>query len=130
MKGHGSKFDRKQEEAIAALLTQRNIEEAARVTGIGSTTLVRWLQMPEFQAAYREARRTAFSQSIARLQQASSAAVSVLVKIMVDPDAPTSSRVRAADVVLERASKAIELEDLDHRITQLEAMSKQGTGVR
>jgi len=44
----------------------------------------------------------AFSQSIARLQLASSAAVSVLVKIMVDPDAPASSRVRAADVVLER----------------------------
>ena len=130
MKGHGSKFDRKQEEAIAALLTQRNIEEAARVTGIGSTTLVRWLQMPEFQAAYRDARRAAFSQSIARLQQASSAAVSVLVKIMVDPDAPTSSRVRAADVVLERASKAIELEDLDHRIAQLETMSKQGTARR
>jgi len=130
VKGHGSKFDRKQEEAIAALLTQRNIEEAARVTGIGSTTLVRWLQMPEFQAAYRDARRAAFSQSIARLQQASSAAVSVLVKIMVDPDAPTSSRVRAADVVLERASKAIELEDLDHRIAQLETMSKQGTARR
>jgi hypothetical protein len=120
VKGHGSKFDRKQEEAIAALLTQRNIEEAARVTGIGSTTLVRWLQIPEFQTAYREARRAAFSQSIARLQQASSAAVSVLVKIMVDPDAPTSSRVRAADVVLERASKAIELEDLDQRIAALE----------
>ena len=124
MKGHGSKFDRKQEEAIAALLTQRNIEEAARVTGIGSTTLVRWLQMPEFQAAYREARRAAFSQSIARLQQASSAAVSILVKIMVDPDAPTSSRVRAADVVLERASKAIELEDLDQRIAELEGKAK------
>ena len=124
MKGHGSKFDRKQEEAIAALLTQRNIEEAARVTGIGSTTLVRWLQMPEFQAAYRDARRAAFSQSIARLQQASSAAVSVLVKIMVDPDAPTSSRVRAADVVLDRASKAIELEDLDQRIAELEGKAK------
>jgi hypothetical protein len=64
------------------------------------------------------------------LQQASSAAVSVLVKIMVDPDAPTSSRVRAADVVLERASKAIELEDLDQRIAELEAMSKQGTARR
>jgi hypothetical protein len=127
VKGHGSKFDRKQEEAIAALLTQPNIEEAARVTGIGSTTLVRWLQIPEFQAAYREARRAAFSQSIARLQQASSAAVSVLVKIMVDPDAPTSSRVRAADVVLDRASKAIELEDLDQRIAELEAVGKQGT---
>ena len=124
MKGHGSKFDRKQEEAIAALLTQRNIEEAARVAGVAGTTLVRWLQIPEFQAAYREARRAAFSQSIARLQQASSAAVSVLVKIMVDPDAPTSSRVRAADVVLERASKAIELEDLDQRIAELEGKAK------
>ena len=30
MKGHGTKFGRKKEEAIAALLTQRNIEEAAR----------------------------------------------------------------------------------------------------
>ena len=124
MKGHGSKFDRKQEEAIAALLTQRNIEEAARVAGVAGTTLVRWLQIPEFQTAYREARRAAFSQSIARLQQASSAAVSVLVKIMVDPDAPTSSRVRAADVVLERASKAIELEDLDQRIAELEGKAK------
>ena len=37
MTGHGSKFGRKKEEAIAALLTQRNIEEAARVT---ATTLI------------------------------------------------------------------------------------------
>ena len=129
MKGHGSKFARKQEEAIAALLTQRNIEEAARVAGVAGTTLARWLQIPEFQTAFREARRAAFSQSIARLQQAASAAVSVLVKIMVDPTAPTSSRVRAADVVLDRASKAIELEDLDQRIAALESMAKgRGTG--
>jgi hypothetical protein len=32
------------------------------------------LQIPEFQAAYREARSDTFSQSIARLPQASSAA--------------------------------------------------------
>ena len=31
MKGHGAKFEREQEEAIAALLTQRNIKEAAKV---------------------------------------------------------------------------------------------------
>jgi hypothetical protein len=130
IKGHGSKFDRKQEEAIAALLTQRNIEEAARAAGVAGTALVRWLQIPEFQNAYREARRAAFSQSIARLQQASSAAVSVLVQIMVDRNEPTSSRVRAADVVLDRASKAIELEDLDQRIAELEAIAKQGGTVR
>ena len=80
MVGHGSKFDRKKEEAIAALLTQRSIEEAAKVAGIGTQTMYRWLKIPEFQAAYLEARRAAFSQTNARLQQASSAAVSTLLK--------------------------------------------------
>lgn len=48
MAGHGAKIGRKQEEAIAALLTQRNIEEAARAAGIGTRTLIRWLKLPEF----------------------------------------------------------------------------------
>jgi len=59
MTGHGAKFGRKKEEAIAALLSQRNIEEAARQTGVAPRTLLRWLQVPEFQNAYREARRDA-----------------------------------------------------------------------
>ncbi len=100
MAGHGSKFGRKKEEAIAALLTQRNIEEAARAAGVGKQTLLRWLKVPEFQTAYLEARRATVSQSNARLQQASSAAVSTLVKIMVDVSAPASARVRAADRIL------------------------------
>ncbi len=120
MTGHGSKFGRKKEEAIAALLTQRSVEEAARVAGIGTQTLHRWLKLPEFQAAYREARRAAVSQSNARLQQASSAAVSTLVKIMVDPSSPASSRVRAADRILDRAQQAIEIEDIEVRLAALE----------
>jgi hypothetical protein len=120
MKGHGSKFGRKKEEAIAALLTQRNVEEAAKATGIGTQTLVRWLKVPEFQTEYREARRAAFSQSVARLQQASSAAVSTLLKIMIDPNAPASTRVRAADSVLDHSAKAIELEDIEARVAGLE----------
>ena len=34
MAGHGEKFGRKQEEAIAALLSQRNLEDAARVAPV------------------------------------------------------------------------------------------------
>jgi hypothetical protein len=34
MKGHGTKFGRKKEEAIAALLTQRTTEDAARAIGV------------------------------------------------------------------------------------------------
>ena len=60
MKGHGSKFEQKKEEAIVALLTQRNIEEAVKSIGVASNTLLRWMKEPEFDAAYREARRAAF----------------------------------------------------------------------
>ncbi len=70
--------------------------------------------------AYREARRAAYGQSIARMQQASGAAVSTLLKIMVDPTAPASTRVRAADSVLDHAAKAIELEDIEARVAALE----------
>ncbi len=39
---------------------------------------------------------------------------------MVDADAPPPSRVRAADCVLDHATKAIELEDIESRVTELE----------
>src|SRR5215469_1146355 len=83
MTGHGPKFGRKQEEAIAALLTQRNVDEAAKSIGIAPKTLLRWLKVPEFQAAYREARRATYGQAIARLQQGTSAAASTLLKVLI-----------------------------------------------
>jgi len=129
MNGHGAKFERKQEEAIAALLTSRNVEEAAQAVGVATTTLLRWQKVPEFQAAYREARRTAYQQSLARLQQASGAAVSTLLKVMIDPSTPPSVRIRAADSVLEHSAKSIELEDIEARVAELErAANPKGGG--
>ena len=120
MKGHGAKYERKKEEAIVALFTQQNIEEAARSIGIGSATLLRWLKDPEFDTAYREARRAAFLQSVARLQQASGPAVTTLLKLMIDPTTPPSTKARAADSVLDHSVKAIELEKIEARVAELE----------
>jgi hypothetical protein len=120
MAGRGTILGRKQEEAIAALLSQRSIEEAARACGVGARTLIRWLKLPEFNTAYRDARRAAVSQSVARLQQATSAAVTTLLKVMVDPSTPASAKVRAADSVLDHAAKAIEIEDIEARVAELE----------
>ena len=121
MKPPGGKFGRKKEEAIAALLTQRNIEEAAKVTGIGANTLLRWLKVPEFQTVYRQARRDAFGQAVARLQQGTSAAATTLLKTMIDPATPASVRVRAAEAIFKHAAKAIEVEDIEARVSALEA---------
>ena len=123
MTGHGAKFGRKKEEALVALLSHRNLEEAARSVGIDPKTLLRWLQVPEFRTAYREARRAAFLQSVGRLQQASSAAATTILKLMLDPKTPASVRVRAAECVMNHATKAIEIEDIEARVTELERAS-------
>jgi len=120
MAGHGEKFGRKQEEAIAALLSQRNIEEAAKVTGVGVRTLLRWMKLPEFSKQYRKARYDVVQQSVARMQQATSYASSVALKIMADPNAPAAVRLRASEFVFDRAIKGIELEDIEVRLSELE----------
>ena len=75
-------------------------------------------------------RRLAFGQSVARLQQASSAAVSTLLKVMVDPASPPSTKVRAADSVLDHAAKAIEIEDIEARLTEFERAAEATKGHR
>jgi len=124
MTGHGAKFGRKKEEAIVALLSHRTIEEAARSLDIAPKTLLRWMKEPDFDAAYRAARRQAYGQSISRLQQGSTAAATTLLKLMVDPNSPPSCRLRAADSVLSHAAKAIEIEDIDARLRELEAAAE------
>ena|SRR5713226_6805461 len=116
----GVKFGRKMEDAIAALLSQRNVDEAARAAGIGTRTLLRWMKDPEFDAAFRAARRAAFGQTTARLQQGSSAAATILMKLMLDANTPASTRVRAAEIVVSHAAKAIEIEDIEARVSELE----------
>ena len=42
------------------------------------------------------------------------------MKIMVDTNTPASTRVRAADSILDHGAKAIELEDIEVRVAELE----------
>jgi hypothetical protein len=85
---------------------------------------LRWLKLPEFQKSYREARRAAHNQSTARLQQATSAAATTPLKVMVDPATPASTKVRAANSILNRSGQAIELEDIEVRVAELERAAR------
>jgi len=78
------KFKRKLDEAVAAMLTQRNVEEAARSVGVSTATLMRWQRLPEFQIAYRE---RAGPHTASRR---ASPAAATLLKTMIDPNAPAS----------------------------------------
>ena len=130
MTGHGAKFGRKKEDAIVALLTTRTVEEAARIIGVSTKTLLRWMKEPEFDAAYRAAKRAAFGQSIARLHHLSSAAVTTLGKVMLEPGTPPATRVRAADSILDHTTKAIEIEEIEARVAALEVAAQRTDGKR
>jgi hypothetical protein len=106
--GHGAKFGHKLDQAIVALMSKPTLEEAARAVGVSPNTLLRWTKEPKFNAAYREARTRVFSQSMARLQDASVSAVTTLVEIMKDKNTAVSTRVRAADIILVHAARASE----------------------
>lgn len=118
MVGHGTKMGRKQA-AIIALQTHWSVEEAARVAGISAQTLYRWLDDPDFAAAYRKATLTTYRQSIGRLQQSSGALVAVLVTVMRDPAATTSARASAAAGVLRHAKTGTETEQVAVRYADL-----------
>jgi hypothetical protein len=126
MTGHGEKLTRKQEQAISALLLHPTLAKAAEACGVSEKTLWRWLQCPEFQQAYRQARREAVSQAIARLQRITAKAVDTLEGVMADAEAPAPAKVTACRVVLEVAVKAVELDDLQSRIEELERNLSNG----
>jgi transposase-like protein len=124
------KITAKQEAAIVALLSSKNVEEAARVAGVTPRTLYRWMNEPDFDAASRAARRQAYGQSISRLQQGATAAATTLLKVMIDPATPPSTKVRASEAVLSHAAKAIEIEDIDARLRELEGAAEANKGGR
>jgi hypothetical protein len=130
MKGHGAKFGRKKEEAIAALLSHRSVEEAARAIQIDPNTLLRWLQVPAFRKAYLKARREVVQQAIARLQQAAGASGTVALKLMTDPNVPAAVRLRAAEFVFDRAVKGVEVDDIEARVSELERAAADAAGGR
>ena len=61
-------------------------------------------------AAFRQRRST----------QDCSAAVSILFKVMADPGTPTAVKVRVVECVLSHSGKAIETEDIEVRLAELE----------
>jgi hypothetical protein len=123
-RGHGSKFNRKKEAAIMALLNERNQAEAAKAAGIDLATLKRWLRIPEFIVEYRRARWDVAEQAYARVQQNTPVAAAVLLKLMVDAATPASARIRAALGMFELSREALEL-DIESRVAALELAAEE-----
>ena len=96
---------------MLALLSSRTIEEAAGTAGVTPRTLYRWMKDSAFDSAYRETKRLAFPKRSHGCTRCVARRLP-LGKIMVDANAPASTRVRAADCIFNHTAQAIEIEDI------------------
>ncbi len=98
---------------IAALLTEPTYAAAAAKAGVGQTTLYRWLHLPAFRTAYRQARRELVDAAIGRVQAAAGQAVDALLAVARD-GRRDGDRVRAANALLDHACRGLATADVLH----------------
>jgi hypothetical protein len=129
------KLTRRMHGVIAALLSAPSYAEAARLTGVAEVTIYRWLKLPQFQAAYREARDRVIDHAIARLSALSRDAAEAIGRNLRCGN--PGAEVRAATAVLQQLvalQSFQELERLVHsqgeQIRALVAASGNGRAAR
>jgi hypothetical protein len=108
-----TKLDRKQEALIAALLTEPTHAAAAAKAGVSEATLHRWLHLPAFRTAYRQARRALVEGAIGRVQGATGLAVETLLTVAKEGKRD-GDRVRAAIAVLDYGFRGLAEADVLH----------------
>jgi len=129
--GGGYKRERLRAAAVEALLRSGSVREAAEAIGVAPSTLLRWLQDPDFRAAFEAARERALEHAIAQLQAATAEAVQALRRNLGCGN--PSVEVRAATAVLDAALKVAEHFELRQRVARIEQLldrlEKGGVGV-
>lgn len=125
MSGHGEKFGRKKESAIAALLACPTVTEAAANCGVSESTLRRWLRNETFARQYRQERTRMLERTVNLLRQKSAAAVATLAGVADDKALPAGARVSAARSLIELSIKGAEMQDLEERIAELEQVAQK-----
>lgn len=115
----------KQRRAIAALLTERTIGQAARVADVGERTLHTWLSDSDFRAALVIEEGEAIDAATRRLIALQDAAVDVFADILDNPKIKATTRLRAAQGVLDYLLKLRELRNLEQRLAELERKANE-----
>lgn len=109
----------KQMAAVTALLTKGDAAKAAAAAGVSRQTLYRWMRDPAFAEALRAAERDALRGLSKRLAGLGDLAADALRDALA-PDQPPAIRLRAADLVIQRAPALVEAVDVYERLAALE----------
>lgn len=110
------------EAALFFLATSTDYAAAALQIRCSLEQIYIWLREPEFKSKLDSLRSEIVQDSICKMKTHTRKAVDVIADCMGDPD--PQIRLRAANDVLSRVSKFIELREVECRLTQLEKQLK------
>ena len=115
------KITRNQRKAVAELLRNKTIGEAAEATGVNARTLHRWLDRADFRLALSQAEGAALDRIGRRLLVMSDQALSAIQEILDDPDKTGNTNKRlAAGLILDQCLRLRELRAIETRLLDLE----------
>ena len=111
----------KQKRAIAALISSPTIKAAAKASGIGYTTIRRWLKNDaEFAQAYRDAASEIMDNAVFLARNSMTPALLTLRQIIADKEQNGAVRSQASRTLLEYGAKLTERADVLDRLEKLE----------
>lgn len=109
-----------QHKFLVAYVTTTTLGDAAKQAGIAYNTAYKYLEDPEFQKAYRIFRSSNLRQLSSKLEAHSLNAINVLVEIMNDESVFPSTRVNAANKIIQLNIEVNQNENLLNRIEEIE----------
>ena len=123
------KLTPKQEAAVRALLTSKNVGEASGAVGVSERTLYRWLADPDFRAALSVAEGDLLDAATRRLLTLQDDAIGAFEDVLTGgPDVTDTARLRAAQAVLDYLLKLREMRSIEERLAALEAKVRGDNG--
>jgi hypothetical protein len=114
------KITPRRQRAIAALLSSKNVVEAAENAHVGRRTLCRWMTDPAFRTALIEAEGAAIDAATRRLIGLQDGAVNTLNEILTSSGTSAGLKLRASQSVLDYLLKLRELRSFEQRLLELE----------
>lgn len=120
------KLTAKQERFIPYLLEASSLEEACKKARIGKSTAYSWFRSALFRDEVDSRRKEIAEVAFSVLKASVTKATEKLIEQMANPK-PTVS-IRAAESIIDFAQKAVERDDLEKKIRELEKrIGKKGS---
>jgi hypothetical protein len=110
----------KRRRGIAALLTSKDITEAAKIANVSRDTIYRWLRDPVFNTALNEATKSSLENLSRRMLVLGDKAADTLEDALTYDIKAPAARVQAARAIVSAIPQLRELANLEDRITELE----------